>query len=139
VVIFPAKKLTLCAGQADASRQEAVRLKQQLDHALRNLDEARALARAAEERLTKETESTAQHQAAVSQLSQLNLMRESNVTLRDENERAQKRVRELQAALAEAEGRVMPLQEERAQLAALRDVLQTEKVAFVVVRKKYWS
>lgn len=82
--------------QADASRQESIRLKQQLEHALRNLDEARALQRAAEERLTKEVESAAQHQAAVAQLQQLNLLRESNVTLRDENERATRKMRELQ-------------------------------------------
>lgn len=81
--------------QSESSRQEALRLKQQLDHALRNVDEARALARAAEERLNKESETAAQHQAAVAQLQQLNLLRESNVTLRDENERSARKVREL--------------------------------------------
>ncbi len=79
--------------QADSAKQESVRLKQQLDHALRALDESRALLRQAEEKLVTQSHSQEQHQTAVAQIQQLNLLRESNVTLRDENEKATRKVR----------------------------------------------
>lgn len=89
--------------------QEAKRLKQQLDHTSRALDEARALLTEERQREQASIQSAAQHAELLRKINQLNILRESNSTLRDENEKNAKRVQELEQRLKETEAKVGPL------------------------------
>lgn len=76
------REVNIHATRQEAAQQEAWRYKQQAEHALRALDECRAKLASAQEALHDKEHSQAQHRQLLDQLGQLNLLRESNVTLR---------------------------------------------------------
>ena len=58
------------------------------------------------------TQSAEQHADLLAKINQLNILRESNTTLRDENERNVRRTRELEVKLKGTESRLEPLNEQ---------------------------
>lgn len=109
VIRFVRREKEILAAQHELSMQEAKRLKQQLDHTSRALDEARALLTEERQREQASIQSAAQHAELLRKINQLNILRESNSTLRDENEKNAKRVQELEQRLKETEAKVGPL------------------------------
>lgn len=76
----------------------------------RNLDEARLELKRTEEEAGKQTEKDAEHKRLVDEVSQLNLLRESNNMLRNDNEKHKEKIKVLTKELAEAKAREEPLQ-----------------------------
>lgn len=92
-------------------QQENRRLKQQLDRTTADLDETRGLLMAEREKEAFAATSTLQHQELVAKINELNLLRESNVTLRSENERNARRAAKLQTKVSELTAQLSPLEE----------------------------
>ena len=92
-------------------QQENRRLKQQLDRTIADLDETRVLLMSEREKEASAATTSAQHQELLAKINELNLLRESNVTLRNENERNTLRAAELETKVSQLNNQMSPLEE----------------------------
>ena len=92
-------------------QQENRRLKQQLDRTVTDLDETRVLLMSEREKEASAATTSAQHQELLAKINELNLLRESNVTLRNENERNARRAAELETKVSQLANQMAPLEE----------------------------
>lgn len=105
--------------QYDMKTQEANSLRQKLDYAQSQLDETR-LKLEQERRTQADTGRAAMtHKELMDKLTELNLYKESNVTLRNQNQRAESQLAEKTAKVNELEARIAPLE---ARITELEDV-----------------
>lgn len=115
--------------QLELSKQENVRLKSQIEHLSQSLEETRASLSEVSaivswpilfskplskerERAVEAAASEAQHAELVERINQLNILRESNATLRADCENYSKRSRELEAKLKELSTELEPAKEQ---------------------------
>ncbi|KAI6030410.1 hypothetical protein F5J12DRAFT_800153 [Pisolithus orientalis] len=98
--------------QLELCKQENVRLKGQTDHLSRSLQEARSTLSEERERTIQAATSDAQHAEMLERINQLNILRESNATLRADCENYTKRARELGAKLKALSVELEPAKEE---------------------------
>ncbi|KAK4200814.1 putative nucleo protein TPR [Triangularia verruculosa] len=124
--------------QYDIKLQEAKRLQQQLDYSQSQLDEARLKLEQERRSNSESSRNSITHKELMDKLNELNLIRESNVTLRNENQRTQaqldrksKKIEELEAKIQPLEARISELdfdrnfkEQEIKQLQEARDSLQ---------------
>jgi nucleoprotein TPR len=92
-------------------QQENRRLKQQLDRTTADLDETRVLLMSEREKEASAATTSAQHQELLAKINELNVLRESNVTLRNENERNTRRAAEFEAKASQLTSQLSPLEE----------------------------
>jgi nucleoprotein TPR len=92
-------------------QQENRRLKQQLDRTTADLDETRLSLMSEREKEANSATSSIQHQELLAKINELNLLRESNTTLRSENERNSQRAAGLQSKVSELTSHLAPLEE----------------------------
>ncbi|KAK4051609.1 Protein mlp1 [Microbotryomycetes sp. JL201] len=98
--------------QLELAKQEAARLRTQLEFTSRNLDEAR---RSLSEERAKSGEAaslSAQHAELLERIHTAKLLRESNQTLRDENESQLRKIGQLETRLRETTAELEPLKEQ---------------------------
>lgn len=102
----------------DAMSGEYRRVKSQCETLNRSLDEARALL--AEERNSNQWQAqmAGEYRQLLEKVEHLNILRESNSTLRQEADNLTRRVKDLEARLEEANGRLEPVEREGRLLAA---------------------
>lgn len=96
--------------QYDLKVQEAKRLQQQFDYSQSQLDEARLKLEQERRSQADSTRNSLTHKNLMDKLNELNLIRESNVTLRNENQRAQAQIEQKNAKIAELEAKTQPLE-----------------------------
>ena len=112
--------------QWELSAQEARRLKQQLDHTQSQLDETR-LKLNQQRRLEEDSErSLLNHNKLIETINELNLFRESSVTLRNEARQAQALLAEKSKEVDDLIKQVQPLQVEIQELKNERDTQEGE-------------
>lgn len=92
-------------------QQENHRLKQQLDRTAADLDDTRILLMSEREKEANAATSSAQHQELLAKINEINLLRESNVTLRSENERNTRRAAEFESKVSQLTAQISPLEE----------------------------
>ena len=92
-------------------QRENRRLKQQLDRTTSDLVETRVLLMSERDKEASAATSSAQHQELLAKINELNLLRESNVTLRNENESNARRAAQLEAKVSELTSQLSPLEE----------------------------
>ncbi|KAF9255642.1 hypothetical protein L218DRAFT_1081738 [Marasmius fiardii PR-910] len=97
--------------QLELSKQENTRLKAQVDHLTQALNEVRQTLSEERERAVEAAASAVQHNELVERINQLNILRESNATLRAECETQTKRAKELEAKLNVLSRKLGPLEE----------------------------
>ncbi|TIA91286.1 hypothetical protein E3P99_01148 [Wallemia hederae] len=97
--------------QLSLAKQENSRFKTQLERVNESLDETRALLTEERNKNARGDVSAVQHQELLSKIDQLNLLRESNSTLRFESHRNRNKVLELEASLQAAQNMIQPLEE----------------------------
>ncbi|GAA5874743.1 hypothetical protein JCM8547_005199 [Rhodosporidiobolus lusitaniae] len=97
--------------QFDFSKQEATRLKQQLEFTSRNLEEARQSLQEERQKVGNSLGST-QHSELLESIHTAKLLRESNQTLRDENEANLRKVATLDAQVRTLQSELSPLKEQ---------------------------
>ncbi|KAK0742318.1 hypothetical protein B0T21DRAFT_328018 [Apiosordaria backusii] len=124
--------------QYDIKLQEAKRLQQQLEYSQSQLDETRLKLDQERRSNSESSRNSITHKELMDKLNELNLIRESNVTLRNENQRTQaqlerksKKIEELEAKIQPLEARISELDFDRSfkeqeikQLQEARDSLQ---------------
>ncbi|KAK4190830.1 nucleo protein TPR [Podospora australis] len=96
--------------QYDIKLQEAKRLQQQLEYSQSQLDEARLKLEQERRAHTESSQSSLTHKDLMEKLNELNLIRESNVTLRNEHQRAQAQLERKSKKIEELEARIQPLE-----------------------------
>ena len=112
--------------QLELSTQEGKRLRQQLDYAQSQLDEAR-LRLSQQRRLEAENErSNLDHHKLVDTINELNTFRESSVTLRAEARQAQSALAARAKEVEELKSQIEPLQAEILELRNERETLKGE-------------
>ncbi|KAG0022113.1 hypothetical protein BGZ80_001042 [Entomortierella chlamydospora] len=110
------KEILMC--QHELNLQESRRLKQQLEQTNRSLEETRSSLTEERSKHQEAMVSKQQHEQLLEKINQLNLLRESNTTLRAENERLQKRVLRLEDLARELQGKLNPLNEQVSEMKA---------------------
>ncbi|GAA5906296.1 hypothetical protein JCM6882_002695 [Rhodosporidiobolus microsporus] len=98
--------------QLDFSKQEATRLRQQLEFTSRNLEEARQSLQEERQKVGDTLASSAQHAELLESIQTARLLRESNQTLRDENEANLRKVASLDAQVRVLQGELAPVKEQ---------------------------
>ena len=95
--------------QYELKVQEAKRLQQQLQYSQSQLDEARLKLDQERRSQADSARNSLTHKELMDKLNELNLIRESNVTLRNENQRAQVQLEQKNQKIQELEARIQPL------------------------------
>lgn len=98
--------------QVELREQECARLRQSLEHTQRSLDEARLQLSQEREQNSGAASSAKQHEELMEKINQLSILRESNTTLRDESERAQRKVATLETRLESLTKELDPLRDD---------------------------
>lgn len=96
--------------QYDIKLQEAKRLQQQVEYSQSQLDEARLKLDQERRAHADSSRSSLTHKELMDKLNELNLIRESNVTLRNENQRAQAQLVKKSERISELEAKIQPLE-----------------------------
>lgn len=112
--------------QYDLSQQEAKRVKQQLDYAKSQLDEAKLQLQQERARSTDQARSSMSHKDLMEKLNELNLFRESSITLRNEARQAQSQLAEKAQRVEELLGKIQPLEARIGELENLRETQDGE-------------
>ncbi|KAJ7432792.1 hypothetical protein B0H11DRAFT_2297225 [Mycena galericulata] len=112
VVTYLRKEKEIVDLQLELSKQENARLKTQIEHLSQTLDDTRATLSDERERAVESAASAAQHAELVERINQLNILRESNATLRTDCETHSKRARELEAKLKQLSAQLNPAKEQ---------------------------
>ncbi|KAI6139407.1 hypothetical protein BKA82DRAFT_25515 [Pisolithus tinctorius] len=124
--------------QLELCKQENVRLKGQTDHLSRSLQEARSTLSEERERTIQAATSDAQHAEMLERINQLNILRESNATLRADCENYTKRARELGAKLKALSVELEPAKEE-ARIARAELQARDAQIALLEGESKRWQ
>ncbi|KAK2074485.1 hypothetical protein P8C59_008689 [Phyllachora maydis] len=96
--------------QLDIKTQEHKRLQQQLDYAQSQLDDTRLKLEQERNASAQSSRNLMTHQGLMDKLNELNLIRESNTTLRNENRRVRADLEGRSAQITELEQRIQPLE-----------------------------
>ncbi|KAJ3503028.1 hypothetical protein NLJ89_g8615 [Agrocybe chaxingu] len=114
--------------QLEMSKRENGVLKSQIERLSQTLQETRATLAEERERAIANTASAAQHAELVERINQLNILRESNATLRAEAESAAKKARDLEVKLNDLSKELDPAKEQarsaQAELSATKVQMQ---------------
>lgn len=112
VVRYVRRERDVAELRLELSRQQEARMRQQLEQANKQLDE-KSLELLQERQKSAESMSAAsQHAELIEKVQALNLLRESNETLRRESEKYLQRAISLEQRLSEAEAQLSPLREQ---------------------------
>ncbi|KAI1306753.1 hypothetical protein EDD11_004679 [Mortierella claussenii] len=126
VIRFVRREKEILECQHELNLQESRRLKQQLDQTNRSLEETRVLLTEERSKQQEVMVSKQQHEQMLEKINQLNLLRESNTTLRAENERLQKRVSRLEDTTRELQSKLNPMKEQVREMKADLDFSKDE-------------
>lgn len=102
--------------QLDVSTRDLKRVRQQLELVTAELDKSRLELVNYQSRQTDLNRLSSEHQKLLDEIQQLNLLRESNTTLRNELHSKMDRVKELEDKLTECESKLQPLEGNVSQL-----------------------
>ncbi|KAG6891509.1 hypothetical protein C0992_005042 [Termitomyces sp. T32_za158] len=112
VVSYLRKEKEIVDLQLELSKQENSRLKAQVDYLSQSLEDVRATLSEEREKAVETAASAVQHAELLERINQLNLLRESNATLRADSERHAKRARELDSKLKQLSQELDPAKEQ---------------------------
>ncbi|KAF9452906.1 hypothetical protein P691DRAFT_659626 [Macrolepiota fuliginosa MF-IS2] len=112
--------------QLQLASDENARLKRQIEHISKSLQETQATLSEEREKAVENSASAAQHAELVERITQLNILRESNATLRADCENYAKKSRELEAQLKKVTQELEPAQEQTRIVQAELDVTKAQ-------------
>ncbi|KIY46697.1 hypothetical protein FISHEDRAFT_46885 [Fistulina hepatica ATCC 64428] len=112
IVSYLRKEKEIVDLQLELSKQENTRLKAQLEQMSQSLEESRAALVKERERAVQNATSAAQHAELVERINQLNILRESNSTLRADAEAHSRKARQLDEQLKKMSAQLEPLKEQ---------------------------
>lgn len=112
VVSYLRKEKEIVDLQLELSKQENSRLRTQVEHLEKTLEETRQTLSEERERAVEATASEAQHAELVERINQLTLLRESNATLRSECDSHARRAKAIQTKLQQLSSELDPTKEQ---------------------------
>ncbi|KAG6850340.1 hypothetical protein H0H93_014613 [Arthromyces matolae] len=112
VVSYLRKEKEIVDLQLELSKQENSRLKAQVEHLSQSLEDVRTSLSQEREKAAETAASAAQHAELLERINQLNLLRESNATLRADVDRHAKRARDLDSKLKQLTQELDPAKEQ---------------------------
>ncbi|KAM5341605.1 hypothetical protein ACJ41O_014636 [Fusarium nematophilum] len=112
--------------QYDVKNQESKRLQQQLEYTQSQLDEARLKLDQERTQAAQSGRTSMTHQDLMEKLNELNLYRESSMTLRNENQQLKDHITERNTKIEEMEARIQPLEAEIDTLKTQKSFLEDE-------------
>ncbi|KAL5512816.1 hypothetical protein ACEPAG_3082 [Sanghuangporus baumii] len=121
VVAYLRKEKEIVDLQLELSKQENARQKAQIDHLSQALEETRTALSSEREEAAKAISNSAEHAELLERINQLNILRESNATLRAESEAQARKARQLETTLNQLQSELNPLKEEAKMLHAELD------------------
>lgn len=122
----------------DMALQEKKRLQQKLEHTASSLDEARLELEKERSREGDALRLSNEHQKVLQQLEDLNVLRESNSSLRSQSTYYSKKAKELEEELASLKARAEPL-EERLQEAVAEIEAKDQQIALIQQDNDRWK
>ncbi|KAH9992148.1 hypothetical protein BJV77DRAFT_1067895 [Russula vinacea] len=138
VINYLRKEKEIVDMQLELGKQENARLKTQIGHLARDLEDTRATLSDERERAASVAATDTQHAELVEKIQQLNLLRESNATLRADSEAHAKRSRELDVKLKGLIQELDPLREGSRTMRAELDA-RNEHVARLEEENRRWQ
>ncbi|KAJ7132943.1 hypothetical protein C8R46DRAFT_1181193 [Mycena filopes] len=138
VVAYLRKEKEIVDLQLELSKQENARLKTQIEHLTQTLVDTRASLSEERERAVETAASAAQHAELVERINQLNILRESNATLRTDCENHAKRSRELEAKLKQLSAQLNPAKEQ-ARVAQAELEARASQMALLEEENRKWQ
>ncbi|KAF8443123.1 hypothetical protein L210DRAFT_3620711 [Boletus edulis BED1] len=138
VVAYLRKEKEIVDLQLELGKQENVRLKAQLDYLSQSLQEVRKTLSEERERAVQAATSDAQHAEMLERINQLNILRESNATLRADCETYSKRSRELDAKLKALSTKLEPAKEQ-ARVARAELQARDAQISLLENESKRWQ
>ncbi|KAG8871481.1 hypothetical protein FRB98_000746 [Tulasnella sp. 332] len=128
VIAYLRKEKEIVDLQLDLNRQQSIRLRSEVEHLTRNIEETRAQLAAERAHAANTASSAVQHSELLEKINQLNILRESNTTLRAETEGYRSRVHRLEEQLSALSSQLDPLQSElratKAEVGANQDTIK---------------
>lgn len=109
VIRFLRREKDILSTKHELVVQDNERTKIQIEHVQRNLDETRAVLNEERQKSREALDGERRHAQLVEQVNQLNILRESNVTLRDQAETSAHKILELQKRVELSEDTINPL------------------------------
>ncbi|KAE8224720.1 hypothetical protein CF319_g2423 [Tilletia indica] len=138
VVRYIRKEKEIVDVQLGLTRQEAARLRQNLEYANTSIEKLRSELVEERGKVVAAAGSSAQQQDLLEKVQQVNLLRESNSTLRQETERARSRINTLEAQLRTTQTELQPLRE-RATMAEAELESSREQAKILEEDSKRWQ
>jgi nucleoprotein TPR len=124
--------------QLDVTTRDLRRVRQQLEIANTELDKTRLELAKSSQRESEASNLSQEHAMLLQEINQLNLLRESNVTLRNELTANVARVKELESNLDALNGRIEPFQSEIAGLKA-EIAHKSQELKLITEEKERWK
>lgn len=116
----------LIQNQLSLAKHESERLQKQLHHTSKDLDQTRSELSQERERTRQGYVSSSEYTQLLDQINTLNMVRESNATLRDEFVRSDRKAKDLEARLQQTNAKLEPLQTELREMKAVVQQYQQE-------------
>ncbi|KAF5314858.1 hypothetical protein D9619_007083 [Psilocybe cf. subviscida] len=138
VVNYLRKEKGIVDLQLELSKRDNEILKSQVERITVTLQETRAALTEERERAIQNTQSAAQHAELVERINQLNILRESNATLRGECESASKKARDLENKLATLSQELDPAKEQARTAQAEANAMR-EQAKRLEAQAKMWQ
>ncbi|KAH9018599.1 TPR/MLP1/MLP2-like protein-domain-containing protein [Lactarius pseudohatsudake] len=138
VINYLRKEKEIVDMQLELGKQENARLKTQIGHVTRDLEDTKATLSDERERAASVAATDAQHAELVEKIQQLNLLRESNATLRADSEAHAKRSRELDIKLKSVLQELDPLRDRARTVQAELDA-RNEHVTRLEEENRRWQ
>ena len=124
--------------QLSLLKQENVRLRKQVEHAMHSADDAKARLSAEIGKRKDESLVEQKHASLLEKVEQLNLLRESNAGLREENVKLQKQVKRMKLDLSKSNGAINPLEASLKKAEALL-ASKDEEISSIKDQSKRWE
>ncbi|XP_006462514.1 hypothetical protein AGABI2DRAFT_71914 [Agaricus bisporus var. bisporus H97] len=137
VVSYLRREKSIVDLQNQLASDENARLKRQIEHLTKSLQDTQTTLSEEREKAVENAASAAQHAELVERINQLNILRESNATLRAECETYSKKSRELEAQLRKVTAELEPTQEQIRVVQAELEVTKAQVVRLEEESRKW--
>lgn len=137
IIRFLRRERDLLQCHLEVAQQESIRLKLQLDQTTSSLEETRQLLESERRQVEWRQQTRAQHEELMRKINDLNLLRESNATLREELQRESNHTRELEQLLSTMNKQVEALTAENRDVGAELEAISLEKQRLVEENQKW--
>ena len=138
VIKFLRREKEIIDIQYHLSTQNVKSLQQQLDHAHRQLDELKTTINQQRSAALVSAQNTSSHNQLMSSITELNLYRESNVTLRAENKQSSDALAEKSKRVEELEAQIQPLEAKIAEYEGLLEMRDGE-IKLLQTDRDHWQ